>query len=35
MEYRVLGPLEVDDGEGQLALGGAQQRTVLFCSSER
>src|SRR5262245_9433693 len=30
MEYRVLGPLEVDDGEGPLALGGAQQRTVLL-----
>ena len=30
MEYRVLGPLEADDGEGPLALGGAQQRAVLL-----
>jgi DNA-binding SARP family transcriptional activator len=29
MEYRVLGPLEVRDGEHSLALGGAKQRALL------
>src|SRR5437773_309709 len=29
MEYRVLGPLEVRDGERRLALGGTQQRALL------
>ena len=29
MEFRLLGPLEVVDGERQVALGGAKQRSVL------
>jgi YVTN family beta-propeller protein len=29
MEYRVLGPLEVRDGDGSLSLGGAKQRALL------
>ena len=29
MDYRVLGPLEVLDGEGPLPLGGAKQRALL------
>jgi DNA-binding SARP family transcriptional activator len=29
MDYRILGPLEVDDGERRLSLGGARQRAVL------
>jgi DNA-binding SARP family transcriptional activator len=29
MDYRILGPLEVFDGERQLSLGGARQRAVL------
>src|SRR5262245_12896782 len=29
MEYRVLGPLEVSDGDGPLALGGPKQRALL------
>jgi DNA-binding SARP family transcriptional activator/ABC-type branched-subunit amino acid transport system substrate-binding protein len=29
MEFRVLGPLEVSDGDAQLALGGPRQRLVL------
>jgi DNA-binding SARP family transcriptional activator/class 3 adenylate cyclase len=29
MEFRILGPLEVRDGEGALSLGGPKQRTVL------
>ena len=29
MEYRILGPLEVCDGERSLALGGAKQRALL------
>ena len=29
MEYRILGPLEVCDGERSLALGGAKQRSLL------
>ena len=29
LEFRVLGPLEVRDGERRLALGGARQRSVL------
>jgi DNA-binding response OmpR family regulator len=31
MEYHVLGPLEVVDGDGRrIPLGGARQQTVLF-----
>ena len=29
MEYRVLGPLEVLDGQGSLPLAGAKQRALL------
>ena len=29
MEFRVLGPLEADDGDGTLELGGARQQVVL------
>ncbi|MEO8424102.1 MAG: winged helix-turn-helix domain-containing protein [Actinomycetota bacterium] len=29
MEFRVLGPLEVEDGGGPLQLGGPKQRSVL------
>jgi DNA-binding SARP family transcriptional activator len=29
MDYRILGPIEVFDGERQLSLGGARQRAVL------
>ena len=29
MDFRVLGPLEVRDGDGPIALGGAKQRAVL------
>src|SRR5689334_14945999 len=29
MEFRVLGPLEVRDGAGQIALGGSKPRAVL------
>ena len=29
MQYRLLGPLEVQGGDGTLPLGGAKQRAVL------
>ena len=29
MEFRILGPLEVVDGERSVPLGGAKQRSVL------
>jgi DNA-binding SARP family transcriptional activator len=29
MEFRILGPLEVADGDGLRPLGGPKQRTVL------
>jgi hypothetical protein len=33
MEFRILGPLEVADGDSLIALAGAKQRALLrFCS---
>jgi DNA-binding SARP family transcriptional activator len=29
MDYRILGPLEAFDGDRELPLGGARQRSVL------
>ena len=29
MDFRILGPLEVSDGDRQVALGGARQRALL------